>query len=97
MRRQTAIDLQDSMHGIGGLDTWGDWRERATLPRSLRSVADVPEARTEEKIAHSGRDDRKSEAEAGSGKAESTEAGSSPQVHKAAPGVRHTRANDCYC
>jgi hypothetical protein len=30
----------------------------AVLPRSLRSVADVRAARTEEKIGHSGRDDR---------------------------------------
>ena len=33
--------------------------ESATLPRSLRSVADVRAARTKEKIGHSGRDDRK--------------------------------------
>jgi len=35
--------------------------ESATLPRSLRSVADVRAARTKEKIGHSGRDDRKKE------------------------------------
>ena len=33
--------------------------EPDALPRSLRSVADVRAARTEEKIGHSGRDDRK--------------------------------------
>lgn len=36
-----------------------DCRRGAKLPRSLRSVADARAARTDDKIGHSGRDDRR--------------------------------------